>query len=151
MSLHFSDILDSAFFTVCGIWNLKDHIREICSCISSDLPKSIPSKPLMPISLFWALTCVPGFEYMPWWFSCCFGDQVERKFDTHFWQVIHWVLAFVAYNNDLGTASQMLLTEVKLSLWWRLMFHSKKHIYMSFFAIYNMCREPSFWKADKTK
>ena len=57
----------------------------------------------------------------------------------------------VAYNNDLGAASQILLTEIKLTLQWRLMFHSKKHIYMSFFSIYNMCREPSFSKADKAK
>ena len=57
----------------------------------------------------------------------------------------------VACNKDLGAASQMLLTEVKLSLQWRLMFNSKKHIYMSFFSIHNMCREPSFWKADRAK
>ena len=56
-----------------------------------------------------------------------------------------------AWNNYLGAASQRLLTKVKLRLRWRLMFHSKKHIYMSFISIYYMSREPSFSKADKAK
>ena len=38
MSLHFSDILDSAFFTVCGIWSLTGYLRETCLWISSNLP-----------------------------------------------------------------------------------------------------------------
>ena len=41
-----------------------------------------------PKSLFWAITCVPGFEYTPWlacWKSHCgFANQNEGKFETHF-------------------------------------------------------------------
>ena len=109
MSLHFSDILDSAFFTVCGIWSLTGYLRETCLWISSNLPlykKDCFSSPRTKLKYGQSVQettnarifvqgphpCVLGFEYMPGLGSCGFADQFERKFETHFWQLIPWVL-----------------------------------------------------------
>ena len=108
MSLHFSDILDSAFFTVCGMWSLTGYLRETCLWISSNLPlykKGCFSTPQTKLNYGQSVQettnarifvqgphpCEPGFEYMPWLASCGFADQFERKFESHFWQLIPWV------------------------------------------------------------
>ena len=98
MSLHFSDILDSAFFTVCGIWSLTGYLRETCLWISSNLPlykkgcffapqtrlnygQSILETTNARIFVQGPHPCVPGFEYILWLASCGFADQFERKFE----------------------------------------------------------------------
>ena len=60
---------------------------RICSYGAQPLVKSF-CKTLLK-SLFWALTCVPGFEYAPWLAClkchCLFANQDKRKFKTCFW------------------------------------------------------------------
>ena len=50
---------------------------------------------------------------------CRFASEDERKFETHFGDSLS---PFGALNKDLGVASQMLLTEVRLRLQRRLLF-----------------------------
>ena len=83
---------------------------------------------------FWAPVCVPGFKYAPWLAGykchCQFASQVEGKFKKRISGNLLNPLG--AQNKDIGTASQTLLTEVKLHLQGRLIRYMKegKHVIM---------------------
>ena len=126
MSLHFSGILNSAFFTVCGIWSLTGYLRESCLWISTNLPlykKGCFSAPQTKLNYGQSVqettnarifvqgphTCVPGLA------SCGFAYQFERKFE-HTLLTINSLSPLGAWNNYLGAASQKLLTKIKISL-----------------------------------
>ena len=130
------------------IWSLKGYRRETCSCISSYLPKSVWETTNAKILVLGPHLCI-RIGNLPRLASCGFADQFDRKFETRFWQL---------FLESFGGLKQSwcCFREVTNQDWnkskWRLMFHSKKHIYMNFISIiYNLCREPSFWKADRTK
>ena len=157
MSLHFSDILDSAFFTVCGIWSLTGYLRETCLWISTNLPlykKGCFSAPQTKLNYGQSVQettnarifvegphpCVPGFEYIPWLASCGFADQFERKFEQTL-LAINSLSPLGAWNNYLGAASKKLLANIKIKSKWRLMIHLKKNIFIWALSPYITCVE----------
>ena len=77
---------------------------------------------------------------MPWLASCGFADQFERKFQTHFWQLIPWVL-LGTWNNYPGAASQKLLTKIKISLSEGLCFIQKNIFIWALSPYYITCVE----------
>ena len=89
-------------------------------------------------SLFWATTCVPGFEYVSrlacWKGPLSFAHSVEGKFKMTFW----WFTESVGpQNKDIVAASQTLL------IWVRLLFTTKRQFYyLERFQICTLRNEP---------
>ena len=75
-----------------------------------------------PLGMGFVPTCIPGSKYTPWLASsrshCWFANQAEGKFEMSFQEFVE---SIGAQNKDLGTASQTLLTGVRLVYvikWW---------------------------------
>ena len=108
MSLHFSDILDSAFFTVYGIWSLTGYLRETCLWMSTNLPlykKGCLSAPQTKLNYGQSVQETtnarifvqgpnPVYQDLSTYHDWPLVDlpiSLRRNSNSHFWQLIPWV------------------------------------------------------------
>ena len=112
-----------------GLWNLKYRSGNPQPAPQTKLNSGLVRlRKSAEITLFWALTCVPGFEHAPWLIysapsclkkplsNCQSGWKEIRNAPTSG----NSLNTLRTQNKDLGAAAQTLLNKVKSCLWLRL-------------------------------